>query len=68
MTTQMVRGDHLCRDRCRDRPIAVKETIPIVLARLLWGKRWHGKLVLAHCDNLAVVQVINAGYCKDPNL
>ena len=49
-------------------PIAVKEIIPIVLAGLLWGRRWRGKLVLAHCDNLAVVQVINAGYCKDPNL
>ena len=49
-------------------PIAVKEIVPITLAGLLWGKRWCGKLVLAHCNNLAVVQVINAGYCKNPNL
>ena len=49
-------------------PIAVKEIIPIVLAGLLRGERWRGKLVLVHCDNLAVVQVVNAGYCKDPNL
>ena len=48
--------------------IAVKEIIPIVLAGFLWGERWRGKLVLAHYDNLAVVQVVNAGYCKDPNL
>ena len=39
-----------------------------MLAGLLWGERWCGNLVLAHCDNLAVVQVVNAGYCKDPNL
>ena len=35
------------------------------MAGVLWGKWWHGKLVPAHCDNLAVVQV---GYCKDPTL
>ena len=51
-----------------DWPIAIKEIIPIVFSGLLWGRLWHGKLVLAHCDNLAVVQVINSGYCKDLRL
>ena len=48
--------------------IAAKELIPTVLASMLWGSRWQGCLVIAHCDNLAVVEVINAGYCKDPQL
>ena len=56
------------KGKVKEWPIAVKEIVPIVLAGLLRGKRWHGKLVLAHCDNLAVVQVINVGYCKDLNL
>ena len=25
-------------------------------------------MVLVHCDNQAVVEVVNAGYCKDPHL
>ena len=35
---------------------------------MLRGSRWQGRLVVAHCDNLAVVEVINAGYSKDPQL
>ena len=45
--------------------IVAKELIPIVLASMLWGSRWQGCLVMAYCDNLAVVEVINAGYSKD---
>ena len=41
--------------------IAAKELVPVVLASMLWGSRWQGRLVVAHCDNLAVVEVINAG-------
>ena len=48
--------------------ITVEEIVLVVLTGLVWGERWRNKLVLAHCDNLAVVQVINTGYCKDPNL
>lgn len=48
--------------------IATKELIPVVLASMLWGSGWHGYLVMAHCDNLAVVEVINTGYSKDPLL
>ncbi len=25
-------------------------------------------MVVAHCDNQAVVEVVNSGYCKDPEL
>ena len=48
--------------------IAHKELIPIVMAAFLWGKGWQGKMILFHCDNTAVVSVINKLYCQDLDL
>ena len=48
--------------------IAIKELTPIVLAAAVWGRGWSGKSVMAHCDNAAVVSVINSGSSKDPDL
>ena len=48
--------------------IAAKELTPIVMATALWGNLWRGKIVLVHCDDQAVVEVVNAGYSKDPLL
>lgn len=48
--------------------IAVKELLPIVMACVVWGKNWRRQVVLAHCDNQAVVEVINSGRCKDAQL
>ena len=48
--------------------IAQKELLPIVLAAMLWGKFWRGKAVLVHCDNQAVVEVVNSGYCRDQGM
>ncbi len=48
--------------------IAFKELVPIVVACMLWGREWKGQVVLAHCDNMAVVEVVNAGYSKDKML
>ena len=45
--------------------IAPKELLPIVIAGFLWGASWRGQLVTAHCDNMAVVEVVNSGYSKD---
>ena len=42
--------------------IAPKELIPIVMACLVWGNSWQGQVVHAHCDNEAVVAVLNSGY------
>ena len=42
--------------------IAAKELLPIVLALVVWGKRWAGKRVECLCDNL------NAGRSKDRTL
>ena len=38
------------------------------MACLVWGKAWMRQKVLAHCDNQAGVEVINAGSCKDPKI
>ena len=48
--------------------IAVKELLPIVMACMVWGRSWRQKAVLAHCDNQAVVEVVNSGYSRDPQL
>ena len=48
--------------------IATKELLPIVLAVAVWGPHWQSKHLLVRCDNMAVVQVINAQNCRDPSL
>ena len=48
--------------------IAVKELLPIVMACILWGKKWRNTSMLAHYDNQAVVEVVNSGYSKDAEL
>lgn len=45
--------------------IAAKELLPIIVAAAIWGQEWKGETVLCHCDNQAVVAVMNGGYCKD---
>ena len=52
----------------KQQSIAVKELLPIVMACMVWGKTWCKNAVLVHCDNQAVVEVVNAGYCKDSHL
>ena len=49
-------------------PIATKELIPVILAFVMWGKHWTGKIVLYKVDNTAVVKTINATFCKDLHL
>ena len=48
--------------------IAVKELVPILMAGVLWGDTWRNKHVLVHCDNQAVVEVVNSSSSKDANL
>ena len=48
--------------------IAAKELLPIVMACFVWGTAWRQRHVLAHCDNQAVVEVVNAGLCRDQDL
>ena len=41
--------------------ITVKELLPIVVAAAIWGQAWMGQLVLFHCDNMAVVEMVKHG-------
>ncbi len=51
-----------------DVSITPKEFIPIVMACMVWGRSWQGKVVHVHCDNAAAVAVLNAGYSRDEHL
>ena len=39
--------------------IAAKELLPILTAAAVWGREWKGMKVHFHCDNMAVVMVLN---------
>ena len=49
-------------------PIAIKELFPVVVAAAIYGNQWSGKLVQFKVDNLAVVQVLQATYSREPHL
>ena len=48
--------------------IALKEFFPILAAGAIWGQQWRGLMVCTHCDNGAVVEIVNSGKAKDPLL
>lgn len=48
--------------------ISVREFLPIVIAFETWGSTFQNSSVVLHCDNSAVVQVINKTSSKDTNL
>ena len=48
--------------------ISSKEMIPIVMAAMVWGSMWEGLSVRFHCDNSAVVALLNAGAARDNSL
>jgi len=48
--------------------IAPKELFPIIVASMVWGRLWQGQCVCFHCDNEAVVSIINQQSAKDPLL
>ena len=45
--------------------IAAKEIVPIMVAAVIWGRKWRGCRVTALCDNSAVVAVLNSRYAQD---
>jgi len=47
-------------------PIAGKELFPILVTSMLWGNLWKGCTVCCHCDNIAVVEVVNRQSAKNP--
>ena len=48
--------------------IALKELVPIILAAIVWGFHWSGKLIQFNYDNEAVVLTLNSLLCKDKGL
>ena len=48
--------------------ITRSELIPIILAVATWGHEWSRKTVVAQCDNLTVVDVLNRGYGREPDI
>ena len=48
--------------------IAWMELLPIILACAMWGVNWAGGSVTFHCDNAAVVAVVNSGYSRAPEI
>ena len=42
----------------------MKELLPIVLAAAMWGRHWKGCNISFHCDNEAIVSVIQKQYAK----
>lgn len=48
--------------------IAIKELIPVLIAALIWGQQWRGCVITSHCDNEAVVSILNSRYSRDPHL
>jgi len=42
------------------------ELLVLLLALRLWAPRFKGRKLKFFCDNLATVQVVNTGRCKDP--
>lgn len=47
---------------------ALLELYPIVVACILWGRRWPRKQILAYCDNEATVKIINKGRSFVPSI
>ena len=54
--------------QAKDFSIAIKELFPVVISAALFGKAWSGLLVEFRVDNIAVVQVLQSTYCKEPHL
>ncbi len=52
----------------REENITLIELLPVVLACAVWDEQWRWKVVLVHCDNQAMVSVVNSGYSKVPQI
>ena len=48
--------------------ITIKELVPILVAAMMQGHKWHGCTVSMYCDNEAGVTILNSRYCKEPHL
>ena len=46
----------------------MKELIPILIGAFIWGKQWKGATITAHCNNAAVVAILNSRYTADDHM
>lgn len=56
------------RGEWRKKHINILEFIPIFLALDTWGNSFHHSSLTFRCDNQAVVEVLNAGTTRDPDM
>ena len=52
----------------KDFNISHLEMLNILVALRVWGPAWQGKKLLVHCDNQAVVAILNSGATRDLTL
>ena len=52
----------------RDKSIAQKELLPMVITCAIWGANWRGETVAARSDNMTAVAVISSRSSRDPEL
>ena len=48
--------------------IAHLEILNIIVALKVWATHWANRRIRIHCDNMAVVEVLNSGRARDPTL
>ena len=51
-----------------EKSIAWRELYALYVAACTWGERLKGKRILFHCDNSAIVQVLEKGTSKEPQI
>ena len=44
------------------------EILNIIVALKVWATHWANRRIRIHCDNMAVVEVLNSGRARDPTL
>ena len=52
----------------KDYNICHLEMLNIIVASKIWAIHWTNRKIQIHCDNMAVVQVLNTGKTRDPVL
>ena len=57
-----------CPQKFCNANIATLEMLNILVAVRVWHEKWKKKCIEIHCDNLTVVNVLNSGKTKDPDL
>ena len=60
--------EYTSTDERKDKSINWREIEAVAVAAATWGHQWQGKRVIFHCDNDCIVQVVNSGTCRSPEI